>query len=125
MVTFATLSPITPVIGRYLLFSVVGALLYGAVGLDDAIGGTSGLSWLRGWRRFVPPALVLAAGVYGLHYWYTDGGAEDWRGASRHVFAEAEPGDRIIFANDSVRLYFEYYKRFAEPAALPQPAPRR
>jgi mannosyltransferase len=121
VVTFVILSPITPVIGRYLMFSVVGALLYGAVGLDDAIRGTSGWSWLRGWRRFAPLVLVLAAGVYGLHYWYTDGGAEDWRGASRHVLAEAEPGDRILFANDSVRLYFEYYRRFADSSTLPEP----
>jgi mannosyltransferase len=121
LVTFVILSPIAPVIGRYLMFSVVGALLYGAVGLDDAIGGTAGWSWLRGWRRFVPLALVLAAGVHGLRYWYTDGGAEDWRGASHHVFAEAEPGDRILFANDSVRLYFEYYRRFNEAATLPEP----
>jgi mannosyltransferase len=121
VVTLVILSPIIPVIGRYLMFSVVGALLYGAVGLDDAIRGTSGWSLLRGWRRFAPLVLVLAAGAYGLRYWYTDGDAEDWRGASRHVFAESEPGDRIIFANDSIRLYFEYYLRFAGSATPPQP----
>jgi mannosyltransferase len=121
LATCLILSPIIPVIGRYLLFSVVGALLYGAIGLDDAIRGASGWSWLHGWRRFAPLALVLAAGVYGLHYWYTDGDAEDWRGASRHVFAESEPGDRILFANDSIRLYFEYYRRFTDAATLPEP----
>jgi hypothetical protein len=121
LVTCVILSPVIPVIGRYLLFSVVGVLLYGAIGLDDAIRGSSGWSWLRGWRRFAPLALVLAAGVYGLHYWYTDGDAEDWRGASRYVFAESEPGDRILFANDSIRLYFEYYRRFTDTATLPQP----
>jgi hypothetical protein len=89
--------------------------------LDDAIRGTSGWSWLRGWRRFAPLVLVLAAGAHGLRWWYTDGGAEDWRGASRHVFAESEAGDRIIFANDSTRLFFEYYLRFENAATPPQP----
>jgi hypothetical protein len=121
LVTFVILSPITPVIGRYLMFSVVGALLYGAVGLDDAIRGTSGWLWLRGWRRFAPLVLVLAAGVHGLRYWYTDGEKEDWRAASRHVFAESAPGDRILFANDSVRLFFEYYRRFTDAETLPEP----
>jgi mannosyltransferase len=120
-ITLVVLSPVNPLAGRYLLFSMVGVLLYGAVGLDDALAGTSGWSWLRGWRRFVPLALVLGAGVYGLTYWYSDGGEEDWRGASRYVFAAAEPEDRILFANDSVRLFVEYYRRLDEPAVLPRP----
>jgi mannosyltransferase len=120
-VTLVILSPVNPLIGRYLLFSMVGVFVYGAVGLDDAIRGSAGLWSLRGWQRYVPLALVLGAGVYGLVHWYSDGSAEDWRGASRYVFATAEPDDRILFANDSVRLYFEYYRRGDESAVLPRP----
>jgi 4-amino-4-deoxy-L-arabinose transferase-like glycosyltransferase len=120
--TLVILSPFSPLVGRYLLFSMVGVFVYGAVGLDDAIRGSAGSSSLRGWQRFVPLALVLGAGVYGLVYWYSDGDAEDWRGASRYVFGTAEQDDRILFANDSVRLYFEYYRRGDESAVLPRPA---
>jgi hypothetical protein len=120
-VTLVILSPVNPLIGRYLLFSLVGILLYGAVAIDATIRGAIGWRWLRGWRRFVPLGLVLAAGINGLVYWYSDGGEEDWRSASRYVFETATPGDRIIFANDSVRLFFEYYRRFDTSAVLPQP----
>jgi hypothetical protein len=120
-VVLVVLSPFSPLIGRYLLFSLVGMLVWGAVGLDDVLGRRERTGGLTGWRRFAPLALVLAAGVYGLVYWYSDGGEEDWRGASSYVFDATQPGDSIIFANDSVRLFFEYYRRFDDGATLPEP----
>ena len=117
-VVLVVLSPFSPLSGRYLLFSLVGILIWGAVGLDDALGHTRGLT---GWRRLAPLAVVLGAGVYGLAFWYSDGGEEDWRAASSYVFDEARPSDRILFANDSVRLFFEYYRRSDQAATLPEP----
>jgi hypothetical protein len=55
-------------------------------------------------------------------YWYSDGGEEKWRDATAAVLASTEPGDRILFANDSVRLFFEYYRRFDADAPMPESA---
>jgi mannosyltransferase len=117
------MSPIRPmVIGRYLLFSLPAIAIYAAIGLDGAIKdcerrpNRSGL-----WLAVVPLVLALAAGVYGLRYWYSDGGEEDWRQSARHVFDRAGPQDRILFANDSVRLFFEYYRPPGDPGSLPEP----
>ena len=120
--TLIAISPVSPmVIGRYVLFCLPGILLYAAVGLDDAVSTASYRHGLAGLARYAPAALALVAGAYGLRYWYSDGGSEDWRGAASHVFDQATPQDRILFANDSVRLFFEYYRRFDTHATMPQP----
>ena len=121
LVLLTLASPVrTMLIGRYLLFCLPGILIYGAIGLDDFWRGSGR------WRDrlpilgVAPTVLVFAASLYGLHWWYTDGGEEDWRAAANHVFAEAQPGDRILFANDSVRLFFEYYRAREHPTTLPE-----
>ncbi len=64
---------------------------------------------------------MLAAFFYSLAYWYSDGSKEYWRATTRYVLSEATPEDRILFANYSVRLFFEYYRRFYQSGSLPQP----
>jgi hypothetical protein len=122
LVLLSITSPVrTMVIGRYLLFCLPGMLLYGSIGLMDFFEGVGRWRGRVQLVRVVPIVLAFAAGLYGLLYWYSDGDREDWRGAARHVFAEARPDDRILFANDSVRLFFEYYQAREHPTSLPEP----
>ena len=58
--------------------------------------------------------------AYGVAYWYHDGGEENWRKTTDTVLSATQPGDRVLFANDSVRLFFEYYRRFDPNATLPE-----
>ena len=69
-------------------------------------------------------AAVAVASLSGVALWLKGGEVEDWHGASELVFAEAREGDEVLFANDSVRLFFEYYRTEgdAEPTLAPTPA---
>jgi 4-amino-4-deoxy-L-arabinose transferase-like glycosyltransferase len=123
LVLLSITSPVrTMLIGRYLLFCVPGMLLYGSIGLLDFFHGVGRWRERVPFVRVLPIVLAFAAGLYGILWWYSDGGHEDWRGAAEHVFAEARPDDRILFANDSVRLFFEYYRAREHPTTLPQPS---
>ena len=115
-------SPVTPplIIGRYLLFCLPAVAIYEAVGLDSVLERMGRRNPSAGWQRVAVAAVVLAVSAYGVVYWYSDGGEEDWRGTTAAVLAETQPGDRVLFANDSVRLFFEYYRRFDPDAPLPE-----
>jgi 4-amino-4-deoxy-L-arabinose transferase-like glycosyltransferase len=118
----AVTSPVSPplVIGRYLLFCLPALAIYEAVGLNALLDRVGDRSPSAGWPKVAVAAVVLAVSAYGVVYWYSDGGEEKWRDASAAVLAATQPGDRILFANDSVRLFFEYYRRFDPDAPLPE-----
>ena len=79
--------------------------------------------WLRGWRRFPSARTGLGSGDQrpGLP-------VLGWRrrGLTSHEPVRVRNGETrgprtIFFANDSVRLFYEYYRRFDSTAVLPQP----
>lgn len=90
-------------VGRYLLFSVP-ALIIGVAALIDrllAVGGA------RRSLAIVGVAALTVTAVAGTVTWRT-AKTENWTGAATYVFAQAQPTDKIIVANDVVRLFFEY-----------------
>lgn len=110
-VTLVLLMPVQSLlIGRYLLLSLPAGVILMAVGLDRlaerarAAGGP------------LLAAVVMVAAVAGLARgawsWLARPG-EDFRGATHALLAEGRPGDAVVFANDSVRLFTEYYLRRA------------
>ena len=118
----AVTSPVSPplVIGRYLLFCLPGLAIYEALGVSGLLERMGRRNPAAGWQRVAVVAVVLAVSAYGVAYWYHDGGEEDWRDTTTTVLAATQPGDRVLFANDSVRLFFEYYRRFEPNAVLPE-----
>jgi 4-amino-4-deoxy-L-arabinose transferase-like glycosyltransferase len=118
----AVTSPVSPplVIGRYLLFCLPALAIYEAIGFNALLDRVGRRNPSAGWLRVATAAVVLAVSAYGVVYWYSDGGEEDWRGTTATVLAATQPGDRVLFANDSVRLFFEYYRRFDPDALLPE-----
>ena len=106
-------------IGRYLLFCVPAmtfamALLIGR------------LSEVTDSRRPLAIAAILALGVgaaSGSVNWHRDSRTERWDAVAGYVFDNARADDRLVVANDSVRLFFEYERtrRAATPAG-PEPA---
>lgn len=100
-------------IGRYLLICLPGILLVVARGAwltATAIGGLA---------RWTVPALTVAVSLIGASWWLVRVVPEDWRQASGQVVTEGQPGDVVVFVNDSVRLFTEYYR---EQAGVPLPA---
>jgi hypothetical protein len=118
----AVTSPVSPplVIGRYLLFCLPAVAIYEAIGLNGLLERMGRRNPSAGWQRVAVAAVVLAVSAYGVVYWYSDGGEENWRGTTSSFLAATQPGDRVLFANDSVRLFFEYYRRFDPNAVLPE-----
>ncbi len=118
----AVTSPVSPplVIGRYLLFCLPGLAIYEALGVSGLLERMGRRNPAAGWQRVAVAAVVLAVSAYGVVYWYHDGGEEDWRETTDTVLSATQPGDRVLFANDSVRLFFEYYRRFDPTAVLPE-----
>jgi 4-amino-4-deoxy-L-arabinose transferase-like glycosyltransferase len=119
----AVTSPVSPplVIGRYLLFCLPGLAIYEALGVSGLVERMGRRNPSAGWQRVAVASVVLALSAYGVAYWYNDGGEENWRKTTDTVLSAAQPGDRVLFANDSVRLFFEYYRRFDPNATLPEP----
>ena len=102
-----------------MMLSVPGLALYGALGLVDLwstyrVADAAGRAW-----RVVATAVIGLAALAGVGVWLQGHEVENWRGAAKYVFAEAQPGDQVLFANDSVRLFFEYYRKqgVADPPA--------
>lgn len=121
----AAASLVEPILtGRYMMLTVPGLALYGALGLVDLwstyrVADAAGRAW-----RVAATAVVGVAALTGVVVWLQGHEVENWRGAARYVFAEARPGDQVLFANDSVRLFFEYYRTegVADPPTVPAPA---
>jgi hypothetical protein len=109
--------------GRYMMISVPGVCIYGAIGLVE---------YVESWSRAGTPGRVARAGAVaavaigslaGVGLWLRGAEVEDWHGAARFVLTEAREGDVVLFANDSVRLFFEYYRNedFATAPSSPTP----
>lgn len=62
---------------------------------------------------------LVGGALLGVARWARGVEVADWRTLAHDVFRNAEKGDAIVFANDSTRLYFEYYR----PAAALGPVP--
>lgn len=90
-------------VGRYLLFSVPALVIGVAVLIDRllAVGGA------RRSLAVVGVAALTVTAVAGTVSWRT-AKTENWTGAASYVFAQSRSTDRIIVANDVVRLFFEY-----------------
>jgi hypothetical protein len=121
-VGIALVSPVLS--GRYMMICVPGICVYGAIGLVD---------FLSSWRtsdtagrvvRAGAVAAVAIASLAGVGLWLKGSEVENWHGAADLVFAQARQGDEVLFANDSVRLFFEYYRTegVADPPLAPTPA---
>jgi 4-amino-4-deoxy-L-arabinose transferase-like glycosyltransferase len=94
------------VIGRYLLMCLPAGVMLMAVGLDRAVCWSA----TRRDRRAAAAVLVVsvAAVAGGSVAWLARDG-EDFRGAVGALIEQSGTGDRVVFANDSVRLYAEHY----------------
>jgi hypothetical protein len=110
--------------GRYMMISVPGICVYGAIGLVDLLSTWKATDTVGRLLRAGVAAAVAVASIAGVAVWLKGGEVEDWRGASELVFTEARQGDEVLFANDSVRLFFEYYRTRGdtEPTLVPTPA---
>ena len=96
--------------GRYMIISVPGICVYGAIGLVDLFSSYRASSVPGRAGRLAVAAAVAMASLAGVAVWLRGAEVEDWRGASSFLFANAREGDAVLFANDSVRLFFEYYR---------------
>jgi mannosyltransferase len=76
-------------------------------------------------RALAAAALALVAGVslLGTVRWYRSGQAQDWRGATGYVVAEAAPGDGILFYAPFMRVPFALYLERELPAGKEAPSP--
>ena len=112
----------TPVLsGRYMIISVPGICVYGAIGLVDLFSLGLGVAGRAG--RLAVAAAVAMSSLAGVALWLRGAEVEDWRGASSSC-SHAHDGDAVLLANDSVRLFFEYYRpgRGETSDAAPTPA---
>lgn len=104
-------------IGRYLLHCVPAMAMVLAVAIDRAL--------VAGWRRpAAVAAIVLLAvgGARGSLSWHVDSHTEPWDRVAASVFSQARADDRLVLANDSLRLFFEY-ERTRQGATPVGPAP--
>jgi hypothetical protein len=115
VVAFA-LSLVKPIVqDKYLLVTLPGLMLLGAVGFD----------WIITQRPVV--AAIAAVALVGLGgrsvlQVYGHGRDENWRGATALVMAESRPGDGLMFSVSDERTALEYYAwRLGYPAHAPMP----
>jgi mannosyltransferase len=121
-VIVVVVSVVQPVlIGRFLLFTVPGIALTMGMGLDWLLSGKAPGFLRERWAALVTTALVFAGLVAGALWWHRDGDVEDWRQAARVVFEQAQPTDGLLFANDSIRLFYDYYQDRIPHDADPAP----
>jgi hypothetical protein len=108
--------------GRYLLFCVPGMAIALAVTLDRLVRLSSGLV---GNRRFLlrsAAAGLAVTAAYGSVVWHFDRATEHWNEVTTYVFDNARSSDRLVVANDSIRLFFEYERtQRTRPPVGPQP----
>lgn len=104
-------------IGRYLLFCVPALAIALALCIDRLLAA--------GARRPVAVAatvLLVAGAARGSLSWHVDSHTEQWDDVAAYVFDHARADDRLVLANDSVRLFFEYERRRrATPPVGPAP----
>jgi hypothetical protein len=98
-------------VGRYLLFCVPALTIALAALIDRLVS-------VAGPRRVVAigtAALLGLAGVRGSLSWHVDSHTEQWNRATAYVFDHARADDRLVIANDSIRLFFEYERSRRSP----------
>jgi hypothetical protein len=96
------LSLIQPaLLGRFVLPSVPGVMLCAAIGVEHIARRHARL----GVALTACSVAVTALGGLRIHL---DTTADDWRGAARYVADSSRGQDRVVFANDSIRLFFEF-----------------
>jgi hypothetical protein len=61
--------------------------------------------------------------VFGISRWHRGVEIADWKSLATEVFENSKPTDAIVFANDSNRLLFEYYRPQHAPLAGQAPLP--
>jgi mannosyltransferase len=125
MLLLYTASFVRPsLLGRYVLYVVpfvcvlVGAALaevFRSVGGFTAGRGQPAKSILGVFGVF----LLVVASAFGVIRWFRGVEVHDWRTLASEVFSQTEPDDAIVFANDSSRLFFEYYR----PEVIVGPVP--
>lgn len=72
----------------------------------------AGLRQLRDGRLVAAATgVLLMVNVVSLVAYYPDPGPEDWRGAARHIAANAAPGDVVVFNAAWARIPFDFYYR--------------
>ena len=105
-------------IGRYLLFCVP-AMTFAMALLVGRLWSMAG--------RFRPLAIagmlpLLVGSMVGSMSWHRDSHTEPWDDVAAYVFDNARADDRLVVANDSVRLFFEYERtRRSAPPVGPLP----
>ena len=106
-----------------MIMSVPAIAVYGSIGLVDYMRSFTTADRSGRLARIGAVAAVLLASLAGVGYWLSGAEVENWRGAARHVFDRVEPGDQVLFANDSVRLFFEYYRTEGAGESSVDPTP--
>jgi uncharacterized membrane protein len=119
-------------LGRYVLYSVpflcllVGAMAAETFGHNfDRLNGrpeTSARS-ASPWWVIGGLASILVGSVFGISRWHRGVEIADWKSLATEVFENSKPTDAIVFANDSNRLFFEYYRPQNAPLAGQAPLP--
>lgn len=111
------LSAVAPTFfGRYLLFTVPAIAILAGAGIDHAVSS---------WRapvlwRLAAGAVVVFGAIRGPVDWLVKNDMEDWRSAANLLFQDGEPDDAVLFAKDTTRLFFEYYRHQAGDLMPPQ-----
>ncbi len=80
----------------------------------------------RLWRRsyaWAAFALLVAAQVRSLSWYYRGLENEDWRSTTAYVLTHARAGDYVVFVASYVRAPFNVYRRLDDPVASPTAAP--
>jgi len=90
-------------LARYLVVSLPASVLLAAAGISRL-------------RTPLQAGILLVIGVFSMGGVFTyyqrdfDVGRDDWRAATQHVLANAQPGDGIFFYTAPGRMTFEYYR---------------
>jgi capsular polysaccharide biosynthesis protein len=105
-------------IGRYLMPALPGFVML------CGIGGDALLKRLRSVLAIGVACVVVVLATGRGVAWQKTREAEDWKGAAAYLFTQARSDDLAVFANDSVRLFFEYYgdeERLGFTPSFPDP----
>jgi mannosyltransferase len=121
-------------LGRYVLYSVPFlCLLAGAMVAEllnqvadasaDGAVANGNVGKLRLAGALASIGAILIGSLFGISRWHRGVEVADWKTLAAEVFENSEPGDAIVFANDSNRLFFEYYRPLKGPRAALMPVP--
>jgi mannosyltransferase len=118
-------------LGRYVLYSVpflcllVGAMaseMFGHNFEHLTARSAASVSTSQWWVAFGLSSILVGSG-FGIVRWHRGVEIADWKSLAAEVFANSKPTDAIVFANDSNRLFFEYYRPQKGPLVGQVPVP--